>query len=353
MKTIDMTGFAGGGHLLEAKKRRGEDAKLNNHSTARRAFTLAEVLIVLAIIGIVAAMTIPTLLRNWQEKRWETAKDVFENRITEATSRMNSRSALTGYSTTEEFINGVTGNERLAGLRNVMKIHKYCDTTFSDCFVSDKISEFSAPTGFAETRAFTLDNGTNVIISYNPNCRVDPAATGHETSKGVTLPDGTEIQGCVSALYDTNGFAGPNEIGKDIQPFNQQEGIASSCGGAKCSGCPTSWGCCNGLCIGPEFAVPGGWAGANAACTAAGGRLPTSGIIPAYGGSPMPPGSETEKIGQYCKQGGITCSPRYWLLEKNTGLPWPGCLLDGSASPATIGCGCVISDNYHWARCVK
>ena len=34
----------------------------------RRAFTLAEVLITLAIIGVVAAMTIPTLIANYQEK---------------------------------------------------------------------------------------------------------------------------------------------------------------------------------------------------------------------------------------------------------------------------------------------
>ena len=34
----------------------------------RNAFTLAEVLITLAIIGVVAAMTIPTLISDFQEK---------------------------------------------------------------------------------------------------------------------------------------------------------------------------------------------------------------------------------------------------------------------------------------------
>ena len=36
-----------------------------------RAFTLAEVLITLAIIGVVAAMTIPTLIANYKEKALE------------------------------------------------------------------------------------------------------------------------------------------------------------------------------------------------------------------------------------------------------------------------------------------
>lgn len=36
----------------------------------RAAFTLAEVLITLGIIGIVAAMTIPNLIYNYQKKVW-------------------------------------------------------------------------------------------------------------------------------------------------------------------------------------------------------------------------------------------------------------------------------------------
>lgn len=38
----------------------------------RAAFTLAEVLITLAIIGIVAALTMPALIAKWQEKAWDT-----------------------------------------------------------------------------------------------------------------------------------------------------------------------------------------------------------------------------------------------------------------------------------------
>ena len=38
------------------------------HNTRRVGFTLAEVLITLGIIGIVSAMTIPTLVKNYQKK---------------------------------------------------------------------------------------------------------------------------------------------------------------------------------------------------------------------------------------------------------------------------------------------
>ena len=39
------------------------------HSPRRIAFTLAEVLITLGIIGIVAAMTLPTLIQDYQKKQ--------------------------------------------------------------------------------------------------------------------------------------------------------------------------------------------------------------------------------------------------------------------------------------------
>ncbi|MBQ8167804.1 type II secretion system protein, partial [bacterium] len=46
-------------------------------TSAKRGFTLAEVLITLAIIGVVAAMTIPTLVANYQQRSWDTASSVF------------------------------------------------------------------------------------------------------------------------------------------------------------------------------------------------------------------------------------------------------------------------------------
>ena len=40
----------------------------------RRAFTLAEVLITLAIIGIVAAITIPSIVTSYKDKQYNTAR---------------------------------------------------------------------------------------------------------------------------------------------------------------------------------------------------------------------------------------------------------------------------------------
>lgn len=57
----------------------------------KKAFTLAEVLITLAVIGIVAALTIPKLIQNNNQKAWDTAADVFNKRLEVAARVMNTQ----------------------------------------------------------------------------------------------------------------------------------------------------------------------------------------------------------------------------------------------------------------------
>ena len=51
-------------------------------------FTLAEVLITLGIIGVVAAMTIPTLMMNYQKQVWESKLKKAYSVATNACERM-------------------------------------------------------------------------------------------------------------------------------------------------------------------------------------------------------------------------------------------------------------------------
>ena len=68
-------------------------------TSAKRGFTLAEVLITLAIIGIVAAMTIPTLISNHKKKTVETRLAKFYSTMTQA---MQLSTVKNGYYTTWE-----------------------------------------------------------------------------------------------------------------------------------------------------------------------------------------------------------------------------------------------------------
>ena len=60
----------------------------------RAAFTLAEVLITLAVIGIVAVLTLPNLIQNNNQKAWDTAADVFNKRLEVAARVMNTQETL-------------------------------------------------------------------------------------------------------------------------------------------------------------------------------------------------------------------------------------------------------------------
>ena len=94
----------------------------------KKGFTLAEVLITLGIIGVVAAMTIPTLVTQNQQKSWNTAASLFNRKLGEALKIMNSQMSLAGHPTTEAFVDELSKH---------YKIIRVCDNTeLSKCFVN-------------------------------------------------------------------------------------------------------------------------------------------------------------------------------------------------------------------------
>lgn len=194
----------------------GRLACTNTLVATKPAFTLAEVLITLAIIGIVATLTIPTLIENHQQKAWNTAASVFEKKLEEATRQMNAEGTLAGYSTTMDFVNE---------FKKHIKINKICNSDkLSQCFSNEIIwSDTEAKIDISKmhkTRHWGLDdwnteliglqfsNGINGIIAYNPECQQD------QFNNQIT---GTN---CIAILYDVNAFANPNSNGKDLGSIN-------------------------------------------------------------------------------------------------------------------------------------
>ena len=183
------------------------------------AFTLAEVLITLAVIGIVAALTLPGLIQNHNEKAWSTAKDLWEKKLTETVRRMNVDGVMTGHDSTEDFMNT---------FKNYMKVIKTCDNGDINKCYSPKIvttGKDDAPLdietetltsassmGLKEwqtntnTMSFVVADGTTVIMAYQPECPyADPIEdTGSQVS-------------CMAYMVDVNGKKGPNRVGKDIE----------------------------------------------------------------------------------------------------------------------------------------
>ena len=204
-----------------------------------KGFTLAEVLITLGIIGVVAALTIPTLVQNYQERSWKTSSEVFEAKLEEALKTMNTQQTLAGYNTTEDFVKE---------LSNHFKMNKICNNDeLLTCF-SDKVywgadaeeidmSTIKTAKNFGQDKWNTdivgvqFANGVTGLIAYNPNCTQNPY------SNQIT---GTS---CLAILYDTDGFKNPNTSGKDLRSINVNLG----------SGCYAE---VNGVCFASAPFIP-------------------------------------------------------------------------------------------------
>ncbi|MDR1167326.1 MAG: hypothetical protein LBK53_00350 [Heliobacteriaceae bacterium] len=258
-----------------------EQAGLHCRQT-KLCFTLAEVLITLSVIGVVAVLTMPQLIANWQAKSYSTAKEVFDRRLEEATRQMNIKEALTGYTTTQAFVDE---------LKKYLKILQVCETDPSNCFApaitnsdgsetvetKDLKNSSNLNKGNWGTKALgiTILNGYTIILSYNPDCPVlDISAAGSQTTS------------CLSLVYDINGKAKPNKLGKDVYTLNANP--FDMCGGIKIGNLcvsgnnpavraintcnDTTWdshGTSNSACANNY------WAGAKQACAEQGMRLPT------------------------------------------------------------------------------
>ena len=201
----------------------------------RFAFTLAEVLITLGIIGVVAALTIPTLINNYQTKSWNTAKSVFENKYTQALKIMNSQGVLSGYKTTEDFVEELSKH---------MKINKVCSNPIQ-CFEEKvlwgeeeldlKDLKTSANFGWkkwTETKALGVQfaDGVTGVIAYNTKCKQNPYSNE------------VDVLDCAALLYDTSALANPNENGKDVHALNVHRLMNAGCAATVGNMCITKLG---------------------------------------------------------------------------------------------------------------
>lgn len=97
----------------------------------KNAFTLAEVLITLGIIGIVAAMTLPSLHNRAQEKQWQVAYKKAYTNMSQAFLRMQANDEFLPMTDLSPSHTGVLGTDAIG--ENFKIMSKYFKTTHT-CF---------------------------------------------------------------------------------------------------------------------------------------------------------------------------------------------------------------------------
>ncbi len=208
---------------------------------------MAEILLSLTIIGVVAAITLPSLTGNINERTWNTQRKALYARMSQAISLMP---ALNGYGTIKaETSEGAgdavdTATETLItdGLAKVLKINNICDNThLADCGVPTSYTDMlsskkTTPTTLYElsswfrsvaysgssystmdtkAAAFETQNGESIIAYYNQTCRTEYLNQESPTQHGNVFGF-PQSSMCVNFIYDLNGTKGPNTVGKDI-----------------------------------------------------------------------------------------------------------------------------------------
>lgn len=170
----------------------------------KKAFTLAEVLITLGIIGVVAAMTMPTLIQNQQKRSLEVGTQKFYSMMSQAVKQYMAdygvddlrNSPLVLYNNEDDSDRAQKACEDF--VQKYLKVVKVCeDGCFADTYTTQK-GEVSEVIGSGDDDPvyigkFVLADGAVLDVKY-----------------------GDERYYPISLYVDINGKKGPNKIGYDL-----------------------------------------------------------------------------------------------------------------------------------------
>ena len=195
-------------------------------SSQKAAFTLAEVLITLGIIGIVAAMTIPTLIANYQEKQ--------------TISKLQKANSILSNMTMMLHSDGVYNS--LSGVVNADKSEAFYKNYVLKYFKSPQVSpdEVCAyPDSDVNCYIYKYASGSNSLYSGAVHTKYSASRVFFTTADGISYwflnmhwvsndDDSGESHAEYTAnpeiFVDLNGIAGPNTFGKDVFRFRADFG---------------------------------------------------------------------------------------------------------------------------------
>ena len=161
-------------------------------------------LVTLGIIGVISAMTLPTLVKNHQRTVYVTQLQKVVNELTQAAERAITDNNAISLAETE-----YRDPQDAKLLTRYLKVTKNCSSNRDECFASEYKTltgeVFSGWNGYCSgyySASVILANGASVCISRN-------------------MIDGRYSDGRIrhgnSILYiDVNGLQGPNILGRDL-----------------------------------------------------------------------------------------------------------------------------------------
>ncbi|MDR1167386.1 MAG: type II secretion system GspH family protein [Heliobacteriaceae bacterium] len=198
----------------------------------KKGFTLAEVLITLAVIGIVAALTMPALIGNYQKKVWVMQLRKTYNVLANGLDMIKADEGEDNLSDTQFYsdrgISTVDGH-----IRKHFNVIKSCTSDDNDC----KFSDYKALNGEKPNGPPTFGSSGNYYFFLNDGSII-----------GMLSPTGDNLGKLIDFVVDVNGTKPPNQYGRDVFRFayagNKLE--AWHCNGTDGAPCVTTnqgWEC--------------------------------------------------------------------------------------------------------------
>ena len=179
------------------------------------AMTLAEVLITLGIIGIVAALTISTLFNNYQKQEYSSKLKKFYTTFNEALTNLSSDYGCQGdlrctglFSPTSTHIDLGEAIVKYFQTSKVCSTAANCLTKLASDYYDGSGTRYSLDGGFYK---FITSDGTAIRLENNRNNCSTQWWSNNKT--------GHMRQACATVVVDVNGFKPPNAFGRDLFQF--------------------------------------------------------------------------------------------------------------------------------------
>lgn len=175
----------------------------------KRAFTLAEILVTVALVGVLAALTVPSVILRFEKRQNYIA---FKNTHAYLNQMLKYARTSNGSVKNWDFLTNKTNTQGFnAFFLPYLDVNRDCNLG-AGCFATNystlKGDPYTVP---AASRKVVLANGAALGYSQNFACIT---TTGN--------PNGTRTNNptaCATFLVDINGPEKPNQLGKDLFEF--------------------------------------------------------------------------------------------------------------------------------------
>lgn len=194
-------------------------------------FTLAEILITITVIGVVAALTLPILTVKLREQIRNHQISTFEHKLSRSTDLLNLNNGIGPYyPSTINFVRALSKHLKIVATCDKGNVESCFNYKNIDIGADEPLALNEITTGaylgldtdsYPDVAAMVLADGTPMLLSFNVNCPIsDPASRKYSQANWKNSASKSSTTSCIKGVFDVNGSKGPNKLNQDVIPFD-------------------------------------------------------------------------------------------------------------------------------------